>query len=172
LAVITISPHECCDVRHATGDLASSDVVIAVVSEAAIQSSHVRTEIALAVDGKRPIIPVRIDRTDPQCVSDRIAALPWVALRAPDGVPGRRSTAPGHRGSASTFPDQRRSGDVADEAVAEDYRNRKGYDPRFLGAGLEVALPKVVGAGGGGRARFHGGPGGTRPSCATSISRW
>jgi DNA/RNA endonuclease G (NUC1) len=127
------------------GGLVSSDVVLAVVSEAAIQSAHVRSEIAAAVDGKRPLIPVRIDSTDPQRVSDRIAALPWVALRAPGGVPDVDQLRRDIGDLLPSFPEQQASGDADDESVPEDYRNRTGYDPGFLGAGLAVLLPKVVG---------------------------
>lgn len=33
---------------------------------------------------------------------------------------------------------------VADEARPEDYRNRKGYDPAFLGSDMVVDLPKII----------------------------
>ena len=65
----------------------TGDVEIAVVSEAATQSDHVRSQLARVVAGKRPIIPVRIDNTEPARVSADIAALPWVALRTSAGVP-------------------------------------------------------------------------------------
>ncbi len=126
--------------------VATGAAVLAVISEAAVQSMHVRSEIARAADSNRPLIPVLIDGTEPRRVSERIAALPWVALRAPAGVPDVDQLRRDLGDLLPPFLDDQGTADVADEAVPADYRNRKGYDPRFLGSGLVVALPKLVGA--------------------------
>lgn len=57
-------------------------------------------------------------------------------------APGPTGPAPAPRPFAPSGP---AGGDVAgEEAAPADYRDRTGYDPDFLGAGAEVALPAVT----------------------------
>ena len=127
-------------------DEVREDVVIAVVSEAAARSAHVQDEIARVIGSHRSFIPVRIDDTSAASVSTAIAALPWVALKAPGGVPDLNQLRRDLGDLLPAIPDQRIGGDVFVEAVPEDYRDRTGFDARFLGEGLEVALPQLADA--------------------------
>jgi hypothetical protein len=123
-------------------DAADGNVVLAVISEAAARSSAVRDGIARIAGTARALIPVRIDDTGPASVSPAIDALPWVAVRAPGGVPDLNQLRRDLGDLLPPPPDQRVSADVFVEAVPEDYRDRTGFDTTFLGDSLAVALPR------------------------------
>lgn len=55
-------------------------------------------------------------------------------------VPAGRRTAPTQGNDGDGTDD----GPVADEARPEDYQNRKGYDPAFLGSDVVVDLPMIL----------------------------
>jgi DNA/RNA endonuclease G (NUC1) len=123
----------------------SSEVIIAVISGAAAASDRVRSEVGLALACRRPLIPVRIDATDPAQLAAGLSALPAVAVRAAGA-----STDLDHlrRALADLFPppaDAVDDDELLLEAVPADYRDREGFDPDFLGDGITVSLPAVTG---------------------------
>ena len=126
--------------------LADVDAILAVVSEAALESTRFRGEIEKALASRKPLIPVRIDRTKPEQVSERLAAASFVTLSTPGGFPDLDQL---RRDIGDLLPpllDEPIVRDADVEAVPEDYRDRVGYDPRFLGSQFEVPLPMLVGA--------------------------
>ena len=67
--------------------MASSEAIIAVVSRAAVASADHSGDVAIALRGTRPVIPVRIDDTDMTSMGARIAALPRVDIGDADVAP-------------------------------------------------------------------------------------
>jgi endonuclease G len=59
---------------------------------------------------------------------------------------GGSALAPGRRPAPMPLNDDGDDGGdrVADEARPEDYKNRKGYNPAFLGSDMAVELPTIV----------------------------
>ena len=68
------------DVMSHERAMASSEVIIAVISRAAVASADHADDVVIALRGKRPIIPVRIDDADMASMGARMAALPRVDL--------------------------------------------------------------------------------------------
>lgn len=127
-----------------TEAMETSEVIIAVVSSAAASSERVRSEVALALGCKRPLIPVRIDGTDPSRVAAALSALPSVGMR---DVGASTDLHQLRRDLADLLPplsDDTKDGDeFLVEAAPEDYRDRQGFDSEFLGDGV-VPLPTIT----------------------------
>jgi DNA/RNA endonuclease G (NUC1) len=137
--------------RHVDGDgpaatavrgaMSRSEAILAVISKAAAASDQVRGEVAHALESKRPLIPIRIDATEPARIHAALGALPWVDLR--DTATGsdlqqlRRDLADLLPASVDVAPGD----DAQVETVAEDYRDREGFVAHFLGADAHVPLP-------------------------------
>ena len=120
-----------------------SDVILAVVSAAAAGSPAVGEQVRVALDTKRRLIPVRIDGTEPARIVARLGDLPRVDVRTRDGATDLRHLLSTLSDLLPVAHEYSPGDEPLVEAVPEDYLDRKGFDPLFLGSDRKVPLPVV-----------------------------